>query len=88
MGGAGFEEGKDGSKERIELSDGKRMREVNIDGYKYLGVLQLDSIMNRELKEKVKSKYFRRVKNLLRSQLNRGNVIVGMNAWAVGIVRY
>ena len=25
--------------EGIELPDGKRMREVNLDGYKYLGVL-------------------------------------------------
>ena len=78
--------------EGIELPDGKRMREVNLDGYKYLGVLQLDSIMNREMKEKVKSKCksqkFRRVKELLRSQLNGGNVIAGMNAWAVGIIRY
>ena len=44
--------------------------------------------MNRQMKEKVKSKYNRRVKKLLRSQLNRGNVIAGMNAWAVGIIRY
>ena len=43
--------------EGIELPDGKRMREVNLDGYKYLGVLQLDSTMNRELKEKVKSEH-------------------------------
>ena len=64
------------------------MREVNLDGYKYLGVLQLDSIMNREMKEKVKSEYIRRVKKLLRSQLNGGNVIAGMNTWAVGITRY
>ena len=74
--------------EGIELPDGKRMREVNLDGYKYLGVLQLDSIMNREMKEKVKSEYIRRVKKLLTSQLNGGNVIAGMNAWAVGIIRY
>ena len=74
--------------EGIELPDGNRMREVNLDGYKYLGVLQLDSIMNREMKEKVKSEYIRRVKKLLRSQLNGGNVIAGMNAWAVGIIRY
>ena len=40
--------------EGIELPDGKHMREVNLDGYKYLGVLQLDSIMNKEMKEKVK----------------------------------
>ena len=36
--------------EGIELPDGKRMREVNLDEYKYLGVLQLDSIMKREMK--------------------------------------
>ena len=47
------------------------MREVNLDGYKYLGVLQLDFIMNREIKEKVKSKYIRRVKKLFRSHLKK-----------------
>ena len=40
------------------------------------------------MKEKVKSKYIRRVKKLLRSQLNGVNVIAGMNAWAVRIIRY
>ena len=74
--------------EGIELPDRKRMREVNYDGYKYLGVLQLDSIVNREIKEKVKIEYIRRIKKLLRSQLNGGNIIAGMNSWAVGIIRY
>ena len=74
--------------EGIELPDGKRIREVTHDGYKYLGVLQFDFIMNREMKEKVKSEYIRRVKKLLRSQLNGGNVILEMNACAVGIIRY
>ena len=64
------------------------MREVNLEGYKYLGVLQLGSIMNIETKEKVKSKYIRRVKKLLRSQLNEGNVIARMSASGVGIIRY
>ena len=64
------------------------MREVIHDGYKDLGVLQIDFIMNRELKEKVKTEYIRRVKKLLRPQLNGGNVIAGMNARAVGIIRY
>ena len=67
--------------EGIKLPDGKLMREVNLDGYKFLGVLQLDSIINRKMKEKVKSEYIRRVKKLLRSQLNEGNAIAGMNAW-------
>ena len=64
--------------EGIELPDGMRMREVKLDGYKYLGVLQLDSIMYSEMKENVRSEYIRRVKKLLRSQLNRGNVIARM----------
>ena len=74
--------------EGIELPDGKRMREVSLDGYKHLGVLQSDFVMNREMEEKVKSEYIRRVKRLLRSKLNGGNVIAGMNAWIVGIIRY
>ena len=52
-----LKEGKMVRTEGIELPHGKRMREVNLDGYKYLGVLQLDSTMNRELKEKVKSEH-------------------------------
>ena len=40
------------------------------------------------MKEKVKSEYIRGVKKLVRSELNGGNVIAGMNAWAMGIIRY
>ena len=47
-----------------------------------------DLIMNREIKEKVKSEYIRRVKKLIRSQLNGANVIAGINAFVVGIIRY
>ena len=35
--------------EGIELPDGKHMRQVNIDGYTYLGVLQFDFIMNSKM---------------------------------------
>lgn len=72
----------------IEIPSGKRMREVNLVGYKYSGVLQLDSIMSREMKKKVKSEYIRRVKKLLKSQFHGGNVIARTNAWAVDIIRY
>ena len=44
-------------KEEFELPDRKQMREVNYEGYKYLGVLQLNSIMNREMKKQAKIKY-------------------------------
>ena len=64
------------------------MGEINLDEYKYLRGLQLGFIINREMKEKVKSKYNKRVKDLLRSQLNGGNVIAEMSAWAVCIITY
>ena len=64
------------------------MRQVNRDRYKYLGVQQFDFIMNIEMNNKVENEYIRRVEKLLKSQLNGENVIVGMNPWALGIIRY
>ena len=64
------------------------MREVNLVGYTYSGVLQLDSIMSREMKKKVKSEYIRRVKKLLSSQLHGENFIAEINPWALVIIRY
>ena len=69
----------------IELPHGKCMIEVSLERYKYLEVLQLDSIMNREME---KNEYIRRVKKLLKSQFHGGNVIARTNAWAVDIIRY
>ena len=60
----------------------------DLEGYKYLGMLQLDSIMKIEMKDKVKSEYIRRVKKFLRSKLNGRNVTAGMNAWKISIIKY
>ena len=54
----------------IELPSGEVMREVNGNGYKYLGVLQTDSMM-----ERIRVEYLRRVKLFARSKLNGGNFI-------------
>ena len=56
--------------------------------YKYLGVLQAEVQMNKEMKEKVEKEYLRRVKLLARSKLYAGNLVRGINAWAIGVVRY
>ena len=64
------------------------MKEVEEDGYKYLGVLQAEVQMNKEMKEKVEKEYLRRVKLLARSKLYAGNLVRGINAWAIGVVRY
>ncbi|XP_068708265.1 uncharacterized protein [Montipora foliosa] len=72
----------------IELPDDQHIGEIEEDGYKYLGILQLDQTLNTKMKGKITWKYIRRVKKLCRSKLSGGNLIDGINTWAVGVVRY
>ena len=50
--------------------------------------MQLDKILNTEMKGKITSEYVRRAKKLCRSKLNGGNLISGINTWAVSVLRY
>ena len=84
----GLERGRLVRSEGIELPDGERMKEVDEEGYKYLGVLQLDKILYKDMKENIRNEYIRRVKLICKSKLNAGNFISGMNAWAIGVMRY
>ena len=72
----------------IDLPDDQHIGEIGEEGYQYLGILKLDQNLNTKMKEKITSEYIRRVKKLCRSKLNGGNLIGGINTWAVGIVRY
>ena len=64
------------------------MNEVGQEGYKYLVAPQLDKVMNNEMKERFGNEYIRRVKFIYKSNLNAGNFIYGINASAVGVMRY
>ena len=72
----------------IDLPSDQHIIEVEEEGYKYLGILQLDVTLNTKMKDKITSEYVRRVKKLCRSKLNGGNMISGINAWAVSVLRY
>ena len=72
----------------IDLPDDQHIGEIEREGYKYLGILQLDQTLNTKMKGKITSEYIRRVKKLCRSKLNGGNLICGINTWAVGVLRY
>ena len=72
----------------IDLPDDQHTGKIGEEGYKYLGILQLDQNLNTNMKVKITSEYIRRVKKLCRSKLNGGNLIGGINTWAVGVVRY
>ena len=55
---------------------------------RYLGILEKDRFLGEEMKLKVSKEYFRGLKKVLKSKLNGGNLIVGVNTWAVPFLRY
>ena len=64
--------GKVKSTDGIELPSGKKIGEIEEDGYKYLGILEYDRVKEQEMKDKFRSEYFRRTKLILKSKLNEG----------------
>ena len=56
--------------------------------YKYLGILDADTIEQVEMKEEKKKEYPRRIKKLLEIKLHSRNLIKGINTRAGPLVRY
>ena len=80
--------GKVVKSEGISMPDGKMMKNIEEGGYKYLGILEADGVKHEEMKDQIKKEYIRRVRNILKSKLNGGNIISAINSRAVSIVRY
>ena len=78
-----MEAGKRVKRDGMELPSGEMMKAVDECGYKYFGVLQTEKVMDKEMKKTVRDKYMRRVSFLAKSKLNAGNLVQGINAWAV-----
>ena len=83
-----MEVGKKVECDGIVLPDGDLIKEVDDDGYKYLGVLEGACIKTREMKDLVRKEYLRRVKLVAGSKLYGGNLVRAVNVWAVSVVRY
>ena len=73
--------------EAIDLGDGVEIVETDEEGCKYLGILKGDDICQEKMKEKVQKEYYKRVRAVLKSKLNDGNVINANNVWSVATVR-
>ena len=80
--------GKVVKSEGISIPNAKMMRNIEEGGYKYLGILEADGVKHEEMKGQIKNEYIRRVRNILKSKLNGGNIIWAINSRAVSIVRY
>ena len=58
------------------------------EGYKYLGVVESDTIMKTEMKDKIRIDYFRRVREVVETTLNSRNLMKEITTWAVSLMRY
>ena len=68
----------------IELSNHKKIRTLGEhETYKYLGILEADTIKQVQMKDKTRKDYIRRTR-----KLPSRNLIKEINSWAVPLVRY
>ena len=69
--------------EEIELSTQEKIRTLGEkETYKYLGILEEDTVKLAKMKEKLKKPCFRRTRKLLETKLHKRNLIKGINTWA------
>lgn len=86
---ATFKRGKLAKTENIELDVGTTIQDLEQEGtYKYLGVNEGDGIQHAKMKEKIRKEYYRRIRLVLKSELNAANRIDAINTLAVPVVTY
>ena len=73
----------------IELPDGKVIKSLQEgESYKYLRILEADKFLEEKMTLNVSKEYIRRLRKVLKSKLNDGNLVRGVNTWAVPLIRY
>ena len=78
--------GKRDKTEGVKLRNQVIIRKLGVkETYKYLGILEVDTIKQQE---KTKKEYRRRARKLLEIKLYCWNLVKGINTWAVPHVRY
>ena len=82
------------TKGKVTETQGMNLLNNNIKGlnldetYKYLGILLANEIKHTQVKKKTLNEFNKRVRKMLKSKLNGGNIIKDINSWAVQAVRY
>ena len=70
----------DATREIQELEQGKT--------YKYLGIEEKDGIQHQQMKERLQQEYRRRLRMILKSELNAKNKITAVGVLAVPVLRH
>ena len=73
----------------IELPNHDKIRTIGEnETYKYLGILEADTIKQVQMKDKTRKEYLRRTRKLLEIKLSSRNLIKAINIWVVPLVKY
>ena len=68
----------------IELPKHDKIRTLEEnETYKYLGILEADTIKQVQMKDTIRKEYLRRTRKLLETKLSSRNLIKRINTWAV-----
>ena len=87
MAKANFERGKLASTGNIVINDDTEVQELDQEEvYKYLGVDENDGIQHSKMKEKIREEYNRRVRLILRTELNGRNKVEAINSLGVPVI--
>ena len=86
---ASFKRGKKVSAEGIPLNDNQEIQDLNqAETYKYLGMEEGEGVQHHKIKVKITKEYKRRIKLVLKSELNARNKIAAINTLAVPVILY
>ena len=72
----------------VTLPTGEVLQDLEEEGYRYLGILEADTILHTKMKTEVTAEYLRRLRKILKSGLQGKNCFEAINTWAVPITRY
>ena len=73
----------------IKLPDGKVIKLLQeTESYNYLAILEADKFIEEKMELNVSKEYIRRLRKVLKSKLNGGNLTRGVNTLAVSLLRY
>ena len=75
-----MEKGKIVKSVGIELTDGKVIKSLQEgESNKYLGILEADKFLEEKMKLNVSKEHIREIRKVLKSKLNGGNFVHGVN---------
>jgi len=84
-----FKRGKLVHSQNLAIDINREIQEVEQgETYKYLGIEESEGVQHQQMKEILKQEYNRRLRMILKSELNARNKITAIGALAVPVLRY